>query len=80
LQNAVRYDTYENMIRDLKRLGVTHLIVQEKPATPEQRALQDEEAKMREKYEYTPLRRAAQDYGEKVFFHDGYAIYALRLP
>jgi hypothetical protein len=78
LQGAIRFDTYEHLIADLKRLGATHLIVQEGPqlyfGEP------DTEALTRDHEEFPKLQRVCAEYGKSLVSEQGYTLYALNLP
>jgi hypothetical protein len=78
LQGALRFDTYEHLIADLKRQGATHLIIQEGPqlyfGEP------DAEAASRDRVEFPKLHRVCAEYGKSLTSEQGYTLYALALP
>ena len=80
-QNSLRYDSYPEMLADLRRLRATHLILRDAPPpTAAELAGMDRELRVRQKTEFLLLRRLAAQYGHSILRRNGYTLYALRLP
>ena len=81
-QNALRFDEYSHLVTDLKRLGVTHLILNKTAftMTPEQRAALIREDWLRATIEQPNLVRVSAEYGTVLHQEGDYLLYQLRLP
>lgn len=77
LQNAVRYDSDMQMRADLKRLGVTHLLIDDTPAAPMAAPEANKEGNVRDRIEFAKLKRLAEEQGTLRHREEHYVLYIL---
>ncbi|MCS6777825.1 MAG: hypothetical protein RMJ43_14295 [Chloroherpetonaceae bacterium] len=80
LLGAIRFGSEEETLADLKRLGATHMIIQEQTLPYFQAGTMDQEAHVRSQVEMPKLHRIAMRYGKPLHSEQGYTIYALQMP
>lgn len=76
-QDALRYDSVDHLVADLKRLHATHLIWH--PLGP-QLGPKNREDSLRANTEFTMLDQVRAKYGVQLATSNGYELYALMLP
>lgn len=80
-QNALRYDSQETLLSDMRRLGATHIVLNDEPEpTAAQIAGMDEEDRVRWQREQPLLRHVGTTFGTLLHRENGYSLYALNLP
>lgn len=80
IQNALRLDSDEHLVEDLRRLRATHLVMSDTPdPTAADFGRMGEEDRMRALNEFPKLRRVSREYGTPLFSENGFTVYALNL-